>query len=267
MAKKFRGHLKKMIAKPENPVVYEQEWDGDDFIWNDLLGQEIRMQFLEEIRCIRCGRITRKSYHQGYCYPCYKTAPQTADCILHPERCMAHKGIARDLEWSEKNCLQDHFVYLTQTSNIKVGVTRGSQVPTRWLDQGAVAAVRIAKLPNRNRAGELEVALKKYIADKTNWRNMLKETPIEEKLLEAERKNILPKISKDFSDYLIEDDTIQHFNYPVEKYPEKVKPINLEKDKQMKAKLMGIKGQYLIFDEGLVLNVRRHNGYLVEIEV
>jgi hypothetical protein len=61
--------------------------------------------------------------------------------------------------------LQPHIVYL-----VKRGKSRGdskTQVPTRWIDQGAIEAVSIVEVPNRYLAGITEVALN-YYADKTN---------------------------------------------------------------------------------------------------
>ena len=136
-------------------------------------GQEISMQYKGRINCLKCGRETKKSFAQGYCYPCFTTAPETEECVLRPELCRAHEGIARDMDYAKKHCLIEHVVYLSLTSGLKVGVTRNTQVPTRWIDQGAVKALELARTPNRYTAGLIEVALKSHIADKTNWRKML----------------------------------------------------------------------------------------------
>ncbi len=148
---------------------------GDQVIYmNDFLGKNVYLEYLGEIHCIKCGRKTSKSFSQGFCYPCFVSAPETEECVLRPELCMAHQGIARDMEYAEKNCLAEHVVYLSVTSGLKVGVTRHSQVPTRWIDQGAVQAIELSRTPNRHTAGLIEVALKEHMKDKTNWRAMLK---------------------------------------------------------------------------------------------
>jgi len=194
-------------------------------------------------------------------------APETAPCIVNPEKCQAHEGIARDMEWSQDHCLIDHFVYLAVSSGLKVGVTRRTQIPTRWMDQGAHEAIKLAKTPNRHLAGLIEVDLKQYMGDKTNWQQMLKnqvKNPVnllEEKKVAAQ--NLTPELQK----YLFEEDKITYIQYPVESFPPKVKSISFDKVKQYKGKLVGIKGQYLIFDDNSVFNVRKHNGYLGRMHV
>ena len=263
---KTQGALLKMKTELNNPVDYYLNIGDEKLYMNDLIGKEISIEYLNEIHCIRCGRLTNKSFHQGYCYPCFRTAPETDECILHPERCMAHEGISRDMEWSKEHCLKDHIVYLAISSGLKVGVTRLSQVPTRWIDQGASYAIKIAQVPNRHIAGLLEVNLKKHFADKTNWRNMLtNKIDTETKLIEQKQKaKSLAK--KEFEKYFIDDNKITEINYPVQEYPEKVKSFSFDKEEFIKDKLVGIKGQYLIFNNGIVLNIRKHNGYEVELE-
>jgi len=262
--KKIRGALLKMQSELNDPVDYFLNIGAGKVYMNNLLGKEISITYLGEIHCIRCGRETRKSFHQGYCYPCYQTAPQTDDCILKPEMCRAQEGISRDMEWSKNNCLQDHIVYLANSSGLKVGVTRLSQVPTRWIDQGASYALKIAQASNRYTAGLIEVNLKKHFADRTNWRNMLaNKIDLNINLLEQKQK-AKEVVKKELLDYFTDDNEILEINYPVTVYPEKVKSISFEKEQEVKGKLTGIKGQYLYFDESVVFNVRRHNGYEVE---
>ena len=240
---------------------------GNELIpMNTIIGKELYIEFQGRVFCIKCGRGIKKSYFQGYCYPCFISAPETAECILKPELCQAHNGISRDMEWSKKNCLQDHFVYLSVSSGLKVGVTRASQVPVRWIDQGAVQALKIARTPNRNFAGRIEVFLKKFFADKTNWRNMLVNKIPEEIDLLEKKKYISELLPPEFTPYLIDDEEITEIVYPVEKYPVKVTSINLDKINQIKGNLTGIKGQYLIFDDGRVLNIRKHNGYYISLD-
>ncbi len=263
---KIQGALLKMKTELNNPVDYFLNLGDEKIHMNELIQKEISITYLDEIHCIRCGRKTNKSFHQGYCYPCFRTAPETDSCILKPELCQAHEGISRDMEWSKNNCLQDHIVYLAISSGLKVGVTRKSQVPTRWIDQGASFAIKIAQVPNRYTAGIIEVNLKKHFADKTNWRNMLTNKVDLETKLQEQKQKAKELVKKDFVKYFIDDNEIIEINYPVIKYPEKVNSFTFDKENRMEGKLIGIKGQYLIFDGGIVLNIRKHNGYEVEIE-
>ncbi|MEE4198544.1 MAG: DUF2797 domain-containing protein [Bacteroidales bacterium] len=264
---KKQGALRKMKTEWKDPVNYFLPLGDDEIAMNELLNREVGLRFLGEIHCIRCGRLTRKSFHQGYCFPCYRTAPETDDCILKPELCRAQEGISRDMEWSKEHCLQDHYVYLAVSSGLKVGVTRHTQIPARWIDQGASFAIKIAKTPNRHLAGLLEVDLKKHFADKTNWRNMLTDkidTGID--LLEQKEK-AREFIKKEYAQYFINDHEIVDIHYPVTTYPSKVNSFTFDKEEQITGQLTGIKGQYLIFDGGRVLNIRKHNGYEVELTI
>jgi len=263
---KFQGSLLKMSAELSSPVNYTLVLGTEKILMNPILGKHIKISYLNEINCIRCGRKTSKSFHQGYCYPCFMTAPETDDCILNPELCRAHEGISRDMEWSKNNCLQDHYVYLAISSGLKVGVTRKSQIPTRWIDQGASRAIKIAQTPNRFLAGIIEVDLKKYFADKTNWRNMLVNKIDTETQLIEQKSKARALIKKDLLKYFIDDDTITELNYPVIEYPQKVNSVSFDNNPVIEAILIGIKGQYLIFNDGTVFNVRKHNGYKVELE-
>lgn len=261
----IQGALCKMKSELASPIQYYLELNDTQLLMNELIGKTISIKFLNEIYCIRCGRETNKSFHQGYCFPCFKTAPETDDCILRPELCKAHEGISRDMEWSKQNCLQDHIVYLAISSGLKVGVTRLSQVPTRWIDQGASKAIKIAQVPNRNMAGLIEVNLKKHFDDKTNWRNMLTNKIDEVTDLLDMKEKALRVVKKDFMKFFIDDDSIIKLEFPVLQYPEKVNSFSFDKEDVIEGKLIGIKGQYLIFDDGRVLNIRKHNGYEVEI--
>lgn len=271
---KRAGVIRKMISEgrqefPSGPLhVYYFLPIGDDTIlMNDLLNRHVHMTFTGEIYCMHCGKRTKKSYGQGYCYPCFISIPETDECILRPELCQAHLGISRDMEWSKAHCLQDHYVYLAISSGLKVGVTRASQVPTRWIDQGAYRAILLAQTPNRHLAGKIEVALKRNVADRTNWRDMLRnyqDTSID---LLVEKEKATGMIPDDYVQYRLSDNRIWEFYYPVETFPEKVKSIGFDKEPNYSGILRGIKGQYLIFDGGDVLNIRKHNGYLVELEM
>ncbi|HJM84217.1 MAG TPA: DUF2797 domain-containing protein [Candidatus Marinimicrobia bacterium] len=256
-----------METKLVNPIEYELPI-GDELIYmNPLIGKYIALKWLKEIYCVACGRKTNKSFAQGFCYPCFLNAPETSECIFRPELCRAQDGIARDMEWAENHCLQDHIVYLAISSGIKVGVTRSGQIPTRWIDQGAWQAIKLAKTPNRYTAGLIEVALKEHISDRTNWQRMLKNQLIEGVDLTIAKKDMIAHLPSDLQNYISEEDNITEINYPVNEYPEKVKSLSFDKLGEIAGRLWGVKGQYLIFDDGTVVNMRKHTGYMVELEV
>jgi hypothetical protein len=261
----YTGNLIKMKSELSDPVTYTLNLSGQKISMNELIGKELSVSFQHKIHCIKCGRETKTSFAQGYCYPCFVSAPETEDCVLRPELCKAHEGIARDMKFAEKHCLIEHFVYLAVSSGLKVGVTRNTQIPTRWIDQGASKAIIIASTPNRYLAGTIEVALKEYFNDKTNWRNMLSNKIPSEIDLVAEKNKAINYLHKDFQHYAYPDDSVTFINYPVSEYPIKIKSISLDKNPVITDILSGIKGQYLLFDSGAVMNVRKHNGYSVEI--
>lgn len=263
----YNGTLLKMETKLENPIEYELPIGNELVFMNNLIGKYIIFNWEKEIYCISCRRKTNKSFAQGFCYPCMISAPETSECILRPQLCQAHEGIARDMEWSENNCLQDHFVYLAISSGVKVGVTRSEQIPTRWMDQGAWQAIKLAKTPNRYIAGLIEVALKEYISDRTQWQRMLKNQLIEGIDLIDKKQEMLNHLENNLREYEYSDNTIIEINYPVNEYPEKVKSLSFDKQDEIKGRLWGIKGQYLIFDDGTVLNMRKHTGYFINLEV
>ena len=264
---RYNGTLLKMETKLVNPIEYELPI-GDELIYmNPLIGKYIALKWLKEIYCVACGRKTNKSFAQGFCYPCFLNAPETSECIFRPELCRAQDGIARDMEWAENHCLQDHIVYLAISSGIKVGVTRSGQIPTRWIDQGAWQAIKLAKTPNRYTAGLIEVSLKEHISDRTNWQRMLKNQLIEGVDLTIAKKDMIAHLPSDLQNYISEEDNITEINYPVNEYPEKVKSLSFDKLEEITGRLWGVKGQYLIFDDGTVLNMRKHTGYMVELEV
>ena len=264
---RYNGTLLKMETKLANPIEYELPI-GDELVYmNHLIGKYIAFKWLKEIYCVVCGRKTNKSFAQGFCYPCFLNAPETSECIFRPELCQAQDGIARDMEWAENHCLQDHIVYLAISSGIKVGVTRSGQIPTRWIDQGAWQAIKLAKTPNRYTSGLIEVALKEHISDRTNWQRMLKNQLIEGVDLTATKKEMIAHLSSELQNYISEENDITEINYPVNEYPEKVKSLSFDKLEEITGRLWGVKGQYLIFDDGTVLNMRKHTGYMVELEV
>ncbi len=234
---------------------------------NDWLGKEISLQYTGRIFCRKCAKQTKNSFGEGFCYTCFSTAPEASPCIINPELCEAHLGKGRDIAYEEKNHNQPHYVYLAATDVVKVGVTRTTQVPTRWIDQGAASAIILAETPYRQLAGEIEVALKDFFTDKTNWQSMLKNIQGDSIDLEEEKWRIAEELPSDISNFWIENDRIYSFNYPVLKYPEKVSSKTFDKEPLVKGILTGIRGQYLQLDEKNVINLRRHTGYEIDLQV
>ena len=257
------GNISKMETFREDEIQYVLSLGNERIRMNECIGQGIALEYLGKIHCIKCGRETRKSFAQGYCYPCFTTAPETEDCVLRPELCRAHEGVARDMAYAEEHCLSDQVVYLSITSGLKVGVTRSSQVPTRWIDQGALRAIEFARTPNRYTAGLMEVAMKKHIMDKTNWRKMLSGVDPGQLDLVGEKFKLKALVPEDLREYLSSNDKVWELKYPVRQYPAKIKSLNFEKDPVVNGVLMGIKGQYLIFDQDRVINMRKFGGYLI----
>jgi hypothetical protein len=258
--------LSKMLTQNQGTVSYGIQRGEVHFDLNSLIGKNLRLVYSGKIFCQNCGAKTKKSYSQGYCFPCTMKLAETDLCILKPETCHYHKGTCREPQWGEENCFKPHVVYLANSSGLKVGITRKSQVPFRWMDQGATEALPILEVPNRFISGQIEMIFKKHINDKTDWRKMLKGEPESINLSET-RDRLLKEVGEDlktFEHTLLNEAPIL-FKYPVQTYPEKVTSFNLDKVSEINGKLMGIKGQYLIFDTG-VLNVRSHAGYEITLE-
>ncbi len=260
----YQGVLTKMQTEIGNPIQYYLVFDDDFLNVNQLIGKTITIDF-EGYQCLSCQK-KKKIFRQGFCYDCFYSSPAVGDWIMKPELSTAHLGVAdRDLEYEQKVQLQPHIVYLALSSEVKVGVTRKTQVPTRWIDQGANEAIAIVEVPNRYLAGITEVALKEHFADKTNWRKMLT-NEIEAADLIAQRSNVRDWIPQEVQEYFIADKIdLYRLDYPVANYPQKVKSLSLDKTPSFQAKLIGIKGQYLIFEDGTVFNVRSFEGYVVSI--
>lgn len=254
-----------MHTEFSEPIQYTLTLGNDDLNVNQLLGKKIRMEFEGRINCVSCGRLTKKAFGQGFCYPCFRDAPENAECIVRPELCEGHLGKGRNPEWELKYHVQPHVVYLALSSGLKVGITRKTQVPTRWIDQGAAKAIILAEVPYRRLSGEIEVALKEHYNDKTNWQRMLKNQIMEADLLEKknEAASLLPD---DLAKYVVENSTIWNLHFPHLDTPEKVKSIRLEKQNSLEGILTGIKAQYLILDNQNVINIRNHAGYFVRID-
>jgi hypothetical protein len=260
----YTGVLQKMKSEFLSPIQYYMEFKNSFITVNQLIGKNIRIEF-DSYECLSCHK-DKKIFRQGYCYDCFYERPEVGEWVIKPELSKAHLDIEdRDLEFEKNVQLQPHVVYLSNTSSVKVGVTRKSQVPYRWIDQGAHEAIVFLETPNRYLAGITEVALKDHIGDKTKWRDMLL-NKIEDKDLKkikSELKNYLPEETKT---YFEESEEIQ-INFPVEKYPDKINSLNLSKTPEYQGKLVGIKGQYLIFEDNTVFNVRNHSGFVVHLHI
>jgi uncharacterized membrane protein len=215
-----------------------------------------------------CCGLNKKIYRQGFCYDCFYSSAQVGDWIMKPELSTAHLDIEdRDLDYEKSVQLQPHVVYLALSSEVKVGVTRKSQIPTRWIDQGASKAIEIVEVPNRYLAGITEVALKNHVSDKTSWQKMLKNDVLDVNLIEEREKlkQFIPDEAQPY--FLANNGKVVEINYPVLKYPTKISSLNLEKTPVFSGKLVGVKGQYLIFEDFTVFNVRNSEGYKVIITV
>lgn len=266
------GHLKKMQVELNQQVQYFLPLDDHREPLNALLGQSIRLEYLGDIHCTHCGRRSKKSFNQGYCYPCFTKLAQCDTCIMSPEKCHYEQGTCREPSWGEQYCFTDHYVYLANSSGVKVGITRGSQVPTRWIDQGATQAVPIFRVKSRYQAGLIEDCLRQHIADRTHWQKMLKgnsETVDLEQIRDeivAKSEAGLREIEQKFGLLAIQrlyHQKVVDINFPVLEYPQKVKSLNLDKQPIVEGVLQGIKGQYLILDTG-VINIRKYTAYNVQ---
>jgi len=268
------GRLRKMPAEADSPVSYSLLLGETRLPLNEFLGYPLRLDFDGVIRCINCDRKTGKSFSQGFCFPCFKKLAACDTCIMSPEKCHYYQGTCREPEWGETHCMIEHLVYLANSSGLKVGITRGTQVPTRWIDQGAVGAIPMIRVATRQLAGFVEVACKKHVADRTNWRTMLKgEVPQVDLAEERERlleliRDELAALRSEHGDEAIRPvrEDVLALDYPVEVWPDKVKTHNLDKALMAEGVLQGIKGQYLILDTG-VINIRKYTGYEVRFRV
>ena len=241
-------------------VSYFLRLGDEELPLNDNIGQYFKLEFTGRITCKNCGRLTKKSFSQGFCFPCMRRLARCDMCILKPETCHYHKGTCREPEWGEKNCFVPHYVYLSNTSGLKVGITRHTQIPTRWIDQGATQAMIMFRVENRRESGLVETTFKQLIADKTNWRTMLKQNQPDIDL--AVRAEEL-KAGLELDDLEEQAASITRIRYPVLEFPKTVRSHNFDKHPVVEGTLVGIKGQYLIFDTG-VINIRKFSSYEVE---
>ena len=258
--------IKKMSTSLDETVKYYFSINNKEYFVNDLIGSRINIKWRGKVLC-QCGREMKKFYRSGFCYTCFWESPQASQSIFRPELCTAHLNIEeRDLEWEKEFQLAPHYVYLANSSGIKVGITRKTQGVTRWMDQGASQAIILAEVPNRRFSGDIEVSIKEHVSDKTNWRKMLSGEPNEIDLLSI-KKELSLYVPQDLKQFISDDDVITTIKYPVSQYPKKVKSLKLEKLGSISGVLKGIKGQYLILENDQVFNVRSHEGYIAEFSV
>ena len=261
----YQGTLSKMQTEFGNPIQYYLVFENSFLNINQLLGKDIEIEF-QGYQCLNCGK-AKKIFRQGFCYDCFMSSPAVGDWIMKPELSTAHLDIEdRDLAYEKRVQLQPHVVYLALSSEVKVGVTRKTQVPTRWIDQGAVQAIPIVEVPNRYLAGITEVALKNHFADKTNWQKMLKNEVPNMDLI-SERNKVLDWLPNEVKYYFPKEEKIIQLDFPVLQYPKKVTSLNLDKTPNFSGTLTGIKGQYLLFEDGTVFNVRTYEGYVVKMSL
>lgn len=267
------GHIAKMKAELVSPVAYRLPLGGTLLDMNSLIGESLTLSFNGVIQCQHCGRKTKKSYAQGFCYPCMISLAQCDSCIMSPEKCHFAAGTCREPDWAETHCMVDHIVYLAVSSGVKVGITRHSQIPTRWIDQGAVQAIPVFRTRTRMLSGLVEVIFKQHVADKTDWRKMLRnetadiDIAIERDRLFAETESELSALADKHginAVQRIEDTKPISISYPVVAYPTKVSSLCFDKTPVISGKLMGIKGQYLLLDTG-VINLRKYTSYHMDL--
>lgn len=266
-----RGALSKMATQLDAPVQYAFRLGDEQVAVNPMIGKTIRLEYLGAIHCSHCGRKTKTSFSQGYCYPCMQKLAQCDLCIMSPERCHYDAGTCRDPAWGEQFCMTDHVVYLANSSGIKVGITRATQIPTRWIDQGATQALPIMRVATRQQSGFVEDLLRTQVADKTNWRALLKgdATPVDllsvrERIFDACAEG-MTALQQRFGLQAVQplnDQPVVEIRYPIEGYPAKITSFNLDKNPVAEGTLLGIKGQYLMFDTG-VINIRKYTAYQI----
>jgi len=269
------GGLEKMLTQLDDVVQYTLPVGEQEIPLNALLGKKIQLEYLGQIKCIYCRRATKKSFNQGYCYPCFQKLARCDSCIMSPEKCHYALGTCREPEWAQGHCLVDHVVYLSSTSGPKVGITRASQIPTRWIDQGAIQALPLMTVKTRHQSGLIEHLFKSHIADKTNWQAMLKgKVAVQD--LPALRDKLLLLMKEELSSLqgtfasdsfsLMSHARVTDIHYPVNHYPDKVSSLDFEKQAVLEGVLQGIKGQYLMLDTG-VLNVRKFTAYQIRLSL
>lgn len=268
------GPIGKMSTKLSATVEYSLPLADLSVNLNAVLGKKVSLRYLGKITCIQCGKQTKTSFQQGYCYVCYLRFQECNLCTIHPEKCRYYEGKCQPNDWAHAHCGQLHVVYLANSSGLKVGITRASSLHTRWMDQGASQGMAFFQVNNRHQAGLLEVIFKKHISDKTNWRQMLK-VDADTQDLAGKSQQLLEQthqerklLTERFPDELIyqKQQEVVQIRYPIVQYPEKINSFNLDKEPRLEGYLQGIKGQYLLFDTG-VISIRKYAGYHVELAI
>lgn len=246
------------------PIV--READGEELLepLNSLVGEDIQLEHDGRIICSACGAPTRRSYADGFCYGCFKRLARCDLCVVSPARCHYADGTCREPEWGEAFCMRPHRVYLANSSGPKVGITSGDSAVGRWLDQGASQGVVVARAPTRHLAGVLEERLARRVADRTDWRALVtRDAPPAD--LAALRERLRPASHElPAGVEWLEDQPVETLRFPVLRYPRRPVQLELQREPRLRGVLLGIKGQYLLFDHG-VLNVRRHNGFHIRL--
>lgn len=261
----FSGVIKKMISIHDHPIRYVLDFEKDLLFLNQFIGKNINFKKTGYC-CLSCSE-NIQIFANGFCKKCFFESPMSGDWVMKPELSKAHLEIEdRDLEYEKKIQIQDHIVYLSKTSETKVGVTRLNNKTSRWIDQGAIEAIELIKVPNRYLAGIAEVKLKQKFSDKTNWRKMLT-SQINDSNLKNDKDEALDFLGKDFKDYFLIDTEVIKFNYRIDNSVDSVKSVSLKKSDEINGKLIGIKGQYLIFEDSSVFNVRSNEGYLIDLTI
>jgi hypothetical protein len=275
----WRGTLAKMRVEaaddPAEPVRYflcDGWWDRTERVeerpLNADLDRRLELAFTGEIHCVYCGRATKTSFGQGFCYPCFQARAEADICIVKPELCHYHvvEDPCRDEQFALSQCFQPHVLYVSLTSGVKIGITRRVNIPSRWIDQGATRAIPLAELPSRREVGLVEKRLSDAgFADKTHWTRMLKGETTGRDLAGGAESVLAALAEWGIDGGLAASERIERrFTYPVLEYPTRVKSFNLDKTPVVGGRLIGIKGQYLIFDAG-VINLRKYSGYRIDL--
>lgn len=269
MATSIRVRLKKMPVEVQEPVLYSLRLDNGSsedgvLLMNDLLGKQLKISYEGEIRCLHCNQATQKSF-QGYCYKDFQRLACCDQCQMSPELCHYDKGSCREPDWGKEFCFSPHSVYLARSSGVKVGITRENPALIRWIDQGAIEGMVIATVPDRKTSGLLERALALHLPDRTNFRTMLT-GPVCLQSLEEVYETVADYVPMSLQDYLLPAPTLHTLHYPILRAPAKVNALSLDKNPVLDGRFMGIKGQYLIFED-FVFNLRAHSGYMVQLEM
>ena len=209
--------------------------------------------------CARCAFYPRHS-------PLVARSNPVAIQIRHAQRQRHSRATGTNACHGRRTGTFEYYWHLSLTGGIKVGVTRSTQIPVRWIDQGAVLAVLIARTPYRQLAGAIEVDLKRTLADKTDYRKMLQQVAPDPGALLAARDKAMNDIAPELKAYMLHAEEPRTLSYPMKETLPKVTSVTFEKLPEITGTLLGIKGQYLLWKDGRVFNVRNHTGYHAEIE-